>query len=164
LRAAAAILVLLAGAQTGDRLRGEGKPVEMTAKGRLQIDLEKHVGVATGDVVIRREDVTVCCDRAEARFSGDRVEWVECRGRVVIVRPDGTRARADAAVFDATKDQVTLSGRARVRSAEADLEGQEIVYDIAADKLDVAGGPSRFRFAHKDLPPFELDRACPPAP
>ena len=136
----------------------------MTAKGGLKVDLEAKVGVATGDVTIRRKDVIVCCDTATAKYTGERIERVECRGRVAIVRPDGTRARADVAVFDATKDRITLTGKAKLRSAEADLEGSVIVYDIAADKLDVQGEQSRFAFrgASAQPPPLDLERTCPP--
>lgn len=158
----AILLALLVVASGQGRLAGDGDPVEMTAKGGLQVDLEAKIGVAQGDVTIRRSDVLVCCDRAEAHYSGDRVERVECRGRVAIVRPDGTRAKADVAVFDATADRLTLTGRAKLRSAEADLEGAEIIYDIAADKLDVRGGESRFRFQPANLQPLAFDRPCPP--
>ena len=149
-----------------DRVSGNGEPVEMTAKGGLEIDLERRVGVAQGDVTIRRRDVVVCCDRAEARYFGNRVQRVECRGRVVIVRPDGTRARADVAVFDASKDRITLTGRAKVRADQADLEGDVIVYDIAADRLDVRGNfeRSRLRFLPNDAPPLRLGRKCPADP
>lgn len=158
----AVIALVLLAAGPGDRLRGSGKTVEMTAKGGLRIDLAKHIGIAKDDVVITREDITVCCDEATAHYSGDRVERVECRGRVVIVRPDGTRAKADLAVFDAAKDRVTLTGQAHLRSAEADLQGDRIVYDILNDKLDVAGERSRFRFSPQNMPPLDLGRACPP--
>jgi lipopolysaccharide transport protein LptA len=144
------------------RLGARDAPVEMQARGGLSVDLKGQIGRARGDVVIRRADVTVCCDEAVAHYSGDRIERVECRGRVVILRPDGTRARADLAVFEASKDLVTLSGAARLRSAEADLAGETIVYDIARDVLDVKGDKSRFVFGPSALPPLDLGRRCPP--
>jgi len=153
--------VLLA-APAADRLRGEGRTVEMSAQGGLKIDLAKQIGVATGDVVIERDDIIVCCDEATAHYSGRRIERVECRGRVAIVRPDGTRARADLAVFEASEDRVTLTGGAKLRSKEADLAGEAIVYDIGRDTLDVRGAKSRFRFAPAELAPLALDRKCPP--
>ena len=137
-------------------------PVEMTAKGGLKIDLEKKIGYAKHDVVIKRADVTVCCDAATARYSRDRIESVECRGRVVIVRPDGTVARADRAVFQADQDKLRLTGLAKLRSEDTELEGDEIVYDILKDKLIVEGRNSRFRFVPQDLPTMKLERTCPP--
>lgn len=134
----------------------------MTARGGLHVDLKAQTGKAKGDVVIRREDITVCCDEADARFSGDRVERVECRGNVVIVRPDGTKARADVAVFDAKADTVTLSGAARLISSDADLAGEAIIYDIAADKLEVKGKDSKLRFAPGEKSDVSLGRKCPP--
>ena len=145
-------------------VRASGRPVEMTAQGGLEVDLKKHIGIARKDVMIRRDDVLVCCDEAEARYRGDRIERVECRGRVVIVRPDGTRARADFAVFDAQADRITLTGSARVQAPEADLAGETIIYDIAGDRLDVRGKKSSFRFTPDAGPPLELERACPPVP
>lgn len=165
--AAALVAALLAAApEAKEKVRPDSRPVEMSARGGLEVDLKRHVGVAKGDVLIQRDDVMVCCDEAEARYQGDRIERVECRGRVVIVRPDGTRARADLAVFDASKDLVTLEGGARVRSPEADLAGEKIIYDIARDRLDVRGKKSRFRYAppSADAPKeaLPLDRPCPP--
>lgn len=140
------------------------RPVEMQSSGGLEVDLKRNVGVARGDVVIRRDDVTVCCDEAEAHYRGDRIERVECRGRVVVVRADGTKAVADVAVFDAGKEQVSLSGRARVRSESADVEGQLIVYDIRRDQLSVKGKASRFRFQPAASDALALPRSCPPSP
>lgn len=139
----------------------------MTASGGLTVDLERQLGIARGDVVIRRDDVIVCCDEAEARYSEGSLERVTCRGRVVIVRPGGTRAAATEAVFIAREDTVTLTGGARVVTEAAELEGERIVYDIAKDKLTVEGKSSRFRYAPRPggktaTPPD--GRACPPAP
>ena len=141
---------------------GSERPVEMRSSGGLEVDLKRNVGVARGDVVIQREDVTVCCDEAEARYRGKEIERVECRGRVVVVRKDGTRAIADVAVFDAAKESVSLSGRARVRSESADVEGQLIVYDIRSDQLTVKGKDSRFRFQPPVADTLQLPRPCPP--
>lgn len=159
MRAAWLFLVVLA---APPRLSGD-KPVAMRSKGGLEIDLEKKIGTARDDVVIERDDVTVCCDVAEAHYSGQRIEQVTCRGRVVIVRPDGTKATADVAVFIADRDNVTLTGRAKVYSPEATLRGERIVYDIGRDKLKVEGKDSRFTFQPKGAKAPAL-RACPPAP
>ena len=159
-------LVILFGAPSKnsktDRLGTGDLPVEMTSKGSLKIDLEKRIGHAENDVVIRRADIIVCCDRATAKYAKDRIESVECMGRVVIVRPDGTVAQANRAVFKADQDRVKLSGLAKVRSEDTLLEGDEIVYDIGKDKLEVRGANSRFRFVPKDLPEMKLERKCPP--
>jgi lipopolysaccharide transport protein LptA len=143
------------------RLRG-GMPIEMSAKGGLRIDLEKKIGYAKNDVVIRRADVTVCCDRAVAHYDKDRIKSVECTGRVVIVRPDGTVAQADRAFFEASRDRLKLTGSAKLRSEDSEIQGDEIVYDIAKDKLKVHGSKSTFRFVPKDFPAMKLERPCPP--
>lgn len=140
------------------------RPVDMRARGGLRVDLKKQTGVAEGDVVIQRDDVTVCCDRAEALFSKNSIQRVECRGNVVVLRPDGTRARADVAVFDASADTVTLAGKAHVQSLEADLQGESIVYDIASDRLEVRGKKARVRYTPQPEPPLALGRTCPPPP
>ncbi len=138
-------------------------PVDITAQGGLSIDLKKKTGTAKGDVLIRREDVLVCCDEATAKYSGKVVEVVTCRGRVVIVRNDGTKATADVAVFRARQDRITLTGQARIWAEETDLSGQEIVYDIARDQIEVQGKKSSFRFDPKSQPKLPA-RACPPKP
>jgi lipopolysaccharide transport protein LptA len=159
----ALLLVLLctAGPATS-KLETDSRPVEMSSKGGLKVDLKKQIGTAKGDVLIKRDDVLVCCDEAEAHYSGDQVEEVQCRGRVVIVRKDGTRARADVAVFEAQKDKITLTGAARVRSPEADLRGEVIVYDIGTDHLEVQGKKSQFKFKPGPENVLNLERPCPP--
>ncbi|MBK6686774.1 MAG: hypothetical protein IPG45_20075 [Deltaproteobacteria bacterium] len=144
-------------------LTADQRPVEMSAAGGLSVDLKRHIGIAKKDVVIRRDDVTVCCDEAEAVYSGNQIEKVTCRGRVVIVRPDGTQATADLAVFLASQDQVTLSGNAQVVTPEAKLTGEKIIYDIGKDQLEVAGKKSKFQYGPPKKgaanPPV---RPCPP--
>jgi lipopolysaccharide transport protein LptA len=137
-------------------------PIEMTAKGGLSVNLKTQIGLARGDVIVRRDDVTLCCDRAEARFDGDQIRRVECSGRVVIRRADGTIARADLAVFEADADRLVLTGDARVRSTLASLDGERIVYDVARDELTVEGGRSRVRYTPQQKGArAEPERACP---
>ncbi|MCB9655405.1 MAG: hypothetical protein H6729_14895 [Deltaproteobacteria bacterium] len=138
------------------------RPVEMTARGGLTVDLKRNVGLAKGDVVIRRDDVLVCCDEAEAQYAGNKVERITCRGRVVILRPDGTSASADVAIFEAVHDKLELKGRARVTGRGTDLSGEQIIYDVARDKLEVAGARSRFKFVPGDVGPPAPLRPCPP--
>src|SRR5262245_22000911 len=134
------------------QLDSDTKPVEMTSSGGVSIDLKKKIGIAKGDVVIKREDVLVCCDEAEAHYLSNKIERVTCRGRVVIVRPDGTHAIVKEAVFVASEDKVTLSGEVHVTSEAADLEGEKIVYDIGRDRLEVVGGRSRFKYRPSGAP------------
>lgn len=147
------------------QLETDARPVEMTSKGGLSVDLKQKIGVAKGDVLIKRDDVLVCCDEAEARYLKNKIERVTCRGRVVIVRPDGTRATAGVAVFVASEDRVTLSGAAHVVTEAADLQGEKIIYDIKNDRLEVEGQKSRFVYApvpKASDPKEQPSRPCPP--
>jgi lipopolysaccharide transport protein LptA len=147
------------------QVQPDARPVEMTSSGGLSIDLKQKVGIARGDVLIKRDDVVICCDEAEARYLANKIEKVTCKGRVVIVRPDGTRATAALAVFIASEDKVTLTGEAHVITEAADLQGEKIIYDIKNDRLEVEGQKSRFKYtptntaAAKDATP---SRTCPP--
>lgn len=153
--------LLIAGPpQGGLRGRTTKEPVELSAEGGISIDLENDTGVARKNVVIRRRDVTVCCDEAKARYRGGRIQVVTCRGHVVIVRPDGTKAAAETAIYQADGDSVTLIGDARVYAKDAQLSGARIVYDIARDRLEVAG--KRSRFAFKPAKAVPNLRKCPP--
>jgi len=78
------------------------------------------------------------------------------------VRPDGTKAAADLAVFEAVDNAVTLKGDARVWTKDARLTGARIVYDIAKDALTVEGANSRFGFDPGGKPPPAGLRPCPP--
>jgi lipopolysaccharide transport protein LptA len=134
--------------------------VDLSSKGGIAVDLERNVAVAKDDVVIRRDDVTVCCDEAEAEYEGGRIRRVTCRGHVAIVRPDGTRASAEVAVYEAEPDRVTLTGAPKVYAKEASLAGDRIVYDIAKDRLLVEG--ERSKFAFKPPEGGAPARKCPP--
>lgn len=148
------------------QLAPDTRPVEMTSRGGLSIDLKQKIGIAKVDVLIKRDDVLVCCDEAEARYLANKIERVTCKGRVVIVRPDGTRATAGIAVFIASEDKVTLTGDAHVVSELADLQGEKIVYDIKNDRLEVEGQKSRFKYTPGTavLPATDpkAQRPCPP--
>lgn len=145
-----------------DALRADPRPVRMTASGGIQVDLKRKIGVATKDVVVTRDDVTVCCDRAEAVYDKNQIRKVTCKGRVVILRPDGTTATADEAVFEAIRNALTLKGGAEVWTKDAHLVGKRIVYDIGKDTLRVEGGKSRFTFDPEGQTPKKPRRACPP--
>jgi lipopolysaccharide transport protein LptA len=160
---AVALLFLGAEPLSSNRVQNDSRPIDMTSSGGLSIDLKQHIGIAKGDVVIRREDVLVCCDEAEARYAGSKIERVTCRGRVVIVRPSGTRAMAHVAVFNAGEDRLTLTGDARVYSEEANLAGERIVYDIGRDHLEVEGGRPQFKYRPDPKQDKEIAaRPCPP--
>jgi lipopolysaccharide transport protein LptA len=142
----------------------DNRPVEMTSSGGLSIDLKQKIGIAKGDVLIKRDDVLVCCDEAEAKYQANKIERVTCKGRVVIVRPDGTRATAGIAVFIASEDKVTLTGAAHVITEAADLQGEKIIYDIKNDRLEVEGQKSKFKYSpgQKISTPEPPQRPCPP--
>jgi lipopolysaccharide transport protein LptA len=172
----ATLLALFAGADPAakppskpaqnDRVQPDSRPVEIESSNGFSMDMKNHTGFAKGDVVIRRDDVLVCCDEADAKFasSGSAIERVICRGRVVILKPDGTRATAHLAIFVASEDMVTLTGDAHVRREDTDLTGEQIIYDIGHDHLEVGGSRSRFqRFKPGTPAPNEAaSRPCPP--
>jgi lipopolysaccharide transport protein LptA len=150
-----------------DRVQPDSRPVEIESSSGFSMDMKNHTGFAKGDVVIKREDVLVCCDEADAKFASDSsIERVTCRGRVVIVKPDGTRATAHLAVFVASEDKVTLTGDAHVHREDTDLTGEQIIYDIGHDHLEVGGSRSRFQRVKPGTPaPKEASsRPCPPTP
>lgn len=155
------LLLLCAAPFDPAAVKADKGPVQMSAQGGIQVDLKRRVGVAKGDVIIRRSDVTVCCDEAEAEYEADRIRKVTCRGNVVIRRPDGTVAVANEAIFQADANAVTLSGDAKVFTKDARLAGPRIVYDINKDALSVAGGTSRFSFDPKGR---ELPKGLRPCP
>lgn len=142
----AAALGLPSPAERPSRVDSGPLPVEMTAAGGIELDLERQVGTARTDVVIRRGDVTVCCDEARAGYRGGRIVRLACRGRVVIRRADGTRAAADEAVYVAARDALTLSGHVWLDTGDATLSGTRLVYDIRRDRLNMVGTKSRFVF------------------
>ena len=68
-------------------------------------------------------------------------------------------------MLNATEDTVTLTREARDVTEGVDLAGEQIVYDIAKDKLEVEGGKSRSRYKTKAELVAEIpERPCGPRP
>lgn len=120
-------------------------PIEMTADGGLTIDFDRQTGRAEGNVVIRRTDMIVCCDRADARFNRGRIAQVRCEGDVVINRVDGTRITAEALQFEAVHHRLVLTGRVVAQRPDGQLTGARMVYRLDKDELQVSGPGSTLR-------------------
>ena len=121
-------------------------PLEMTADGGLIFDLVRRIGRAEGNVIVRRHDMVVCCDRAEAKLKNARIDSVRCEGDAVIRRLDGTRITADHVQYDAAHNLLTLTGRVVAQRADGELAGAKMVYRLDQDRLEVTGPRSTLRF------------------
>ncbi|MEL7369018.1 MAG: LptA/OstA family protein [Myxococcota bacterium] len=128
-------------------------PVEISAKGGMSVDLEKGLGRAEGDVVIRRRDLVVCCDRAEAVYAKGQIRAVACRGNVVIRRTDGTRIVAEQVNFQPGRKRLALSGRVKVWRSDGQLTGDRMTYALDTGRLEVRGARSTLKLTPDGDPP-----------
>ena len=160
-----AILVLAAwgiasGVSAPDAIAdGRPIPVEMTADEGLVVDLAKGTGLARGNVVLRRGDLVVCCDRAEARYGKAGIDRIACRGRVIVRHGEQTLISAQTIEFQVASNRLLLRGQVDVWRKEGRLRGNKMVFDIDSERLEVSGAQSRLIWAPTVLPPAR--RSCP---
>ena len=136
-------------------------PIEMTADGRMTVDLARRVGRAEGGVVIRRRDLVVCCDEAKAKYGRDAIEAVSCQGRVVIRGVDRTVITARSVEFRVDVNRLTLKDDVIVWRPDGRLSGPHVEYDLSTKRLEVKGPGSAFRYTPGSPSALPATRSCP---
>jgi lipopolysaccharide export system protein LptA len=94
-----------------------------------------------GSVIARQKDITIYADSIEARMvsEGKGIERVIASGNVKVQQ--GPRvANCQRAVFHNPEQKVLLSGDPRIWEGENMISGEEIVFDIAQNRVEVKGG------------------------
>lgn len=136
----------------GEALGREKLPTVVTAK-TLIADNRKRTVTYKTDVVVKRGEVTLYADEVVIRLSGKDnsggkegaeelfsgtggVKTIEAVGGVKIVQGDKT-ATADAAVYDASEEKITLTGSPRVWQGANVLTGSSITFDVVEDTITV---------------------------
>jgi lipopolysaccharide export system protein LptA len=92
-----------------------------------------------GDVVVTRDDLRISCQRLDADLdAAGRILKLACQEKVEIVTQSRV-ARSDLARYDASSDELTLDGNARVAQGQSRLAGQVIVLDLETGDVQVQG-------------------------
>ena len=149
-----------------DPLREEA-PVEFVCDA-MQLFSKPNRAVCTHNVVVRRGDILLCCDRFEGLLD-ERGVWqrLTCSDRVRAQRGDELMW-ADRAVFEVASARMTLTGDPRVHRGRSVLRGERIVVDTRNDRARIEQPRGRVEPAANAPAPIpppalegELPRRCP---
>ncbi|NWF93401.1 MAG: lipopolysaccharide transport periplasmic protein LptA [Syntrophaceae bacterium] len=119
-----------------------GEPIDITSD-RVETYSRENLIIFKGNVVARQKDMVIYADSLEAVIfeGGKGVEKVIAGGNVKIQQ--GTRvAHCQRAVFYNIDQRVVLTGSPQVIEGENMVSGDEIVFHVAQNRIEVKGGSS----------------------
>ncbi len=122
-----------------DAARAPAPPIEIEAN-FSDYDLRTGVSEFRDHIVIRRGTMLVNADLGWVHQSEGRISRVELEGNPSTwseVLEDGTELQGEALriEFDVPANLVTLTGNARIRHAQGEFTGDELIYDLTAESL-----------------------------
>jgi lipopolysaccharide export system protein LptA len=115
-------------------------PIEITSD-RVETYSRENLIVFKGNVTARQKDMVIYADSIEAVIieDGKGIEKVIADGNVRIQQ--GLRvANSQKAIFYNLDKKVVLTGDPKVREGDNVVSGDEIVFDIEKDRVEVKGG------------------------
>jgi lipopolysaccharide transport protein LptA len=134
----------------------------------MQVLTKPNRTVCTGNVVVRRVDLTVCCDKFEGT-ADDKWQWQK------LVCVDDVRARrgeetmwSDRAEFSPTSNDLVLTGRPIVKRGQSVIEGQRITVNVKDDRARVTNPRGRLETSELEAakgnqppPPTDMTKPVP---
>ena len=118
----------------------KGDPIDITSDRVESLAKESRI-LFTGNVMARQKDVVIYADDVEAVVTegGKGIERVTARGHVKIQQ--GLRvANCEKAVFYNAEQKVVLTGQPKVWEGENLVVGEEIIFYVGQDRIEVKGG------------------------
>ncbi|MBI1308432.1 MAG: lipopolysaccharide transport periplasmic protein LptA [Proteobacteria bacterium] len=147
------LILLLAAATAQAQTAKLSGPVDITAN---QLDIHHADGQATfaGNVRITQGGVTLTAPRVTVTYGkngqGDIQQMVAEGGNVVFTRsgPVAEKATGSKAVYNPTRQELTLTGAVTLTRGPSTLAGDRLLYDIAGGNAQVtnSSGPVRAHF------------------
>lgn len=122
-----------------EEMRGE--PIEITSERVEGLSKENRI-FFKGNVIARQKDMVIYSDSLEALLleDGRGIERVVADGNVRIQQ--GIRmASCGKAVFLNRDQKIFLSGEPKMWEGENMVTGEEIIFDLAKNRIEVRGGP-----------------------
>lgn len=118
------------------RIFGEAKPIDIKSDA-LKVFHKEHYGLFTGNVVADRGDVQLYCQELRTEYDEKgQVERLICAGkvRVVMGQKETTGAKA---VFENTRDLITVSGDPVLKDGDDYMRGELVIFNLADDTVQV---------------------------
>jgi lipopolysaccharide export system protein LptA len=123
------------------KLVDTGQPFDITSD-RVETYSKENLIVFKGNVMARQKDIIIHADSLEALIieGGKGIERVVADGNVKIQQ--GLRlASCEKAIFHNIDQKVVLTGDPKVWEGDDLVSGDEIVFDIEKNRIEVRGGP-----------------------
>ena len=117
-----------------------GQPIDITSD-KVESFTKENLIVFKGNVTARQKDIVIYADSVEAIIieNGKGIEKVVADGRVKVQQ--GLRvANCEKAVFYNLEKKVILTGNPNLWDGDNMVSGEEIVFDIEQNRVDVKGG------------------------
>ncbi len=124
------------------KLVDKSQPIDITSD-KVEAYWKENLIIFTGNVIARQRDIVIYADSLEAVIieDGKGIDRVTAGGNVKIQQ--GLRvANCQKAVFYNLDQKVVLTGDPKVSEGENIVSGDEIIFDIDKNRVDVKGGPS----------------------
>ncbi len=139
------------------KLGDMAEPIDITSD-RVEAYSKENRIIFKGNVMARQKDIMIYSDSLEALVfeDGKGIEKVIAGGNVKIQQ--GLRvAHCQKAVFFNREQKVVLTGDPKVWEGGNMVSGEEIIFDIEKNRIEVKGGPGG-RGKVRVLPGGELDK------
>jgi lipopolysaccharide export system protein LptA len=123
------------------KLGDTGEPIDITSD-RVETFSKENLIVFRGNVMARQKDMVIYSDSLEALVfeDGKGIEKVVAGGNVKIQQ--GLRvANCQKAIFYNRDQRMVLTGDPKVWEGDNLISGEEIIFDIAKNRIEVKGGP-----------------------
>jgi outer membrane protein assembly factor BamD len=123
------------------KLVDSGQPIDITSD-KVETYSKENLIVFKGNVMARQKDIVIHADSLDAIIieGGKGIEKVIAGGNVKIQQ--GLRvASSDKAIFYNIDQKVVLTGDPKVWEGDDMVSGNEIIFDIEKNQIEVKGGP-----------------------
>jgi outer membrane protein assembly factor BamD len=134
------------------------QPIDVISD-RVETYSKENVIIFRGNVVARQKDIVIYADSIEAKVikDGKGIERVLASGNVKVQQ--GLRvASCQKAVFLNLDQKIILTGEPKVSEGDNMVSGEEIVFDLARNQVEVKGGAGG-RGKAKIYPGGEFEKA-----
>jgi lipopolysaccharide transport protein LptA len=120
----------------------KSQPIDITSD-KVEALWKENLIIFKGNVVARQKDIVIYADSLEAVIieDGKGIDRATAGGNVKIQQ--GVRvANCEKAIFYNRDQKMVLTGEARVVDGDNIVSGDEIIFDIEKNRVDVKGGKS----------------------
>jgi lipopolysaccharide export system protein LptA len=116
------------------------EPIVITSN-RLEADKLDDVMTFSGDVVLKKETLTLNADTVYVHYAAETkgVHDIEARGNVVVTQ-EGRIALAEKAIYYSNDEKIVLTGDARIIENENQVGGERITLFMRNGRSIVEGG------------------------